>query len=419
MIKGFENNPKLGYYKVGEEIFYSKPEAFMYATRTEQWPAWNFNTKEYAAVDWTQEPEANIRELYRLRAQQLRDRYDWIRVEASGGGDSTTAIFAFLLNGIHLDEVVFRYPDQCDKNVTDDPYNTNPENTLSERQFAAEPLFRWINTNFPKTKCTHHDYSTNLMNDDYMKDESWIFSTKEWFQPGHGVKHNHFGTLEHMAMADSGKKICSLYGVDKPKVMTIDGHWYTCFVDLQANHASPIVKDYDNITTELFYWTPDFPEISVKQAHMVKRWFDMPEHRGLKHLVTYPNINVSQRTAYEQVVKSIIYPDYDLETWQTAKPTNSFYNEMDHWFHVNLKDTELYHNWQAGLQYLTHKIDSKFFIHELGRPVGLMLSYSPFYYLGPAENNQTVPAFSNRDYHNKFSGEIVAVKDKKIKSLKL
>jgi hypothetical protein len=394
---GVEQNPKLGYYRVGDRTFYSKPEAYIYATEVGVDPIWHFNNAEFAKCNWDIEPETNIRELYRLRALQLREKYDWIRIEASGGGDSTTAIFSFLLNGIHLDEVVFRYPEQLDKDVTNDPFNTRPENTLSERQFAAEPLFRWINTNFPNVKTTVQDYSENLLKEDYMKDESWVFTTRDWFQPGHGIKHNNFGTIEHRNLADSGKKICALYGIDKPKLTVIDGKWYFYFSDLQANHPNPITGDYSNITTELFYWSPDMPELLLKQAHMIRSWFEMPQNQHLKHLVTWPNHDPAKRTAYEHIAKSIIYPDYDLETWQTAKPTTSFYNEMDHWFHVNLEGTKIFDAWQAGLQFLLDKINNKYFIQVIGQPAGLQQNTSTFYYIGPELTVQN-PTVINRNY---------------------
>lgn len=103
-----ENNPKLGYYTVGNEKFFSKPMALTKATETNQFPEWNFNNETFGAQDWLTDPTISIKELYRIRAQQLRDRYDYIRLEFSGGGDSTTALYSFVNNGIHIDEVVFR-----------------------------------------------------------------------------------------------------------------------------------------------------------------------------------------------------------------------------------------------------------------------------------------------------------------------
>jgi hypothetical protein len=85
------------------------------------------------------------------------------------------------------------------------------------------------------------------------------------------------------------------------------------------------------------------------------------------------------------MVKPLIYPDYDPATFQTSKPTNSFYNEMDYWFAENFKDTAAFRAQTAGQQLLVDKIDPKYFNNELGRPVGFVGFLSPFYCLGDAD----------------------------------
>jgi len=419
-IPGVDTNPKLGYYKVGDKIFYSKPQAYMYATKVNQGPSWKFNLDTYGKLDWTIEPGVNIRELYRMRAQQLRDNYDYIRLECSGGSDSTTAAFAFLLNGIHLDEIIFRYPKTGEKDVTNDPFNTSAENTLSEFQFAAQPLLNWVKTNFPKTIVRIHDFAENMLEQADTRDESWIFQTRHWFQPAHSDKYDQFNLPEHRALLDSGKKIAVVIGIDKPRLLLINKEWYLFFSDLHTNSAHPIVGDYSNITNELFYWTPDFPEICIKQAHLVKNWFDQAHNSHLNYLVEFANMNnIARRSTYENIVKSIIYPDYDLSTWQTSKPTNSFYNEMDTWFYQNFKNTKLYGAWEAGINFLIDKIDPKYFLYESNKPTGLTIQLSPFYYLGPSTaTNNTVPAFTNNGYLQNYTNNNVTIKDKKLKQIR-
>jgi hypothetical protein len=414
---GIERNAKLGVYMVGGRAFYLKPEAHIYATETDQPVSWQFNDVAFAKYNWTNEPELDLRELYRRRAEQLREQYDYIRLELSGGSDSVTVAFAFLLNNIHLDEVMYRYPAQLDKGVTNDAFNTKPENTLSERQFAAEPILKWIKTNYPKTKVTIQDYSENLLNSDYMRDESWIYTTKDWFQPGNGIKHQNFNTVEQIALADTGQSICALYGIDKPKVTLIDNEWYTYFVDVRAGEPNPVMRDYTNITSECFFWTPDMPEIPAKQAHEVKRWFDMPHNQHLKHIIHHANANADQRTTYENLIKTIIYPDFDATTWQTSKPTNSFYNEMDHWFHVNMAGTEIFSAWQSGLELLVNKIDKKYFVTKLDRPTGLVQYRSTLYHLGSeVVYHKPERKFKNNTYL-KRNEEVKLIKDRKIKKI--
>lgn len=382
MKKLLEQNDKLGYYTVGQNKHYVKPEALIEATKTNQFPEWNFNRNVFDNYDWLTEPETNIRELYRIRAQQLRDKYDYIRLEFSGGGDSATVAFSFILNGIHLDEVVFRYPKTGEKNVTDDPFNTKPENTLSEFRFAAKPMLQWIADHSPATKIVMHDYSEDMLNSQH--DESWVFNTRDYFQPGHTFKHTVDAVDDHKRTLDQGRKVCMLWGVDKPKICIKDKKWYAYFMDVQANAANPDIAGYTNISNEYFFWSPDLPELLGKQAHMVKNWFDLESNKHLQHLVRWPNYSFTQRTAFEHIIKPLIYPDYDHTTFQTAKPTNSFYNEMDHWFYTNFQETHAYRTWKAGLGFLTSNIDPKYFNNEMGRPVGFVSFISPFYYLGDA-----------------------------------
>lgn len=382
-----EQNDKLGYYTVGQVKHYIKPEALIAATKTNQFPEWNFNRDVFDQYNWSVEPESSIKELYRIRAQQLRDKYDYIRLEVSGGGDSATAAFSFILNGIHLDEVVFRYPKTGEKNVTDDPFNTKPENTLSEWKYAAQPLLQWISDHAPRTKITIHDYSEDML--DSTHDESWVFRTKDYFQPGHAFKHTVDAVDSHKQTLDQGKSVCMLWGVDKPKVCIKDKKWYLYFMDVQANNANPEVGQWSNVTNEYFYWTPDLPELLCKQAHTIRKWFDLPANTYLQHLARWPNYSFAQRTTFEHIIKPLLYPDYDPATFQTSKPTNSFYNEMDHWFYTNFQDTHVYKVWQAGLKHLVDNIDPKYFNNELGRPVGFVSFISPFYYLGDAVYQDT------------------------------
>jgi len=381
MIK-LENNPKLGYYTVGHERHYIKPQALVEATKTNQFPEWHFNRGVFDPYPWHVEPEINLRELYRLRALQLREKYDYIRLEVSGGGDSSTAAYSFINNGIHLDEVVFRYPKAGEKNVTDDPFNTKPENTLSEWRYAAQPLLKWIADHAPRTTITIHDYSQDMLAQGH--DEAWIFRTKDYFQPGHAFKHTVDAVDEHKHTLDSGISVCMLWGVDKPKVCIKDSKWYLYFMDVQANNANPEVGQWDNVTNEYFYWTPDMPELLCKQAHIIRKWFDLSSNKYLQHLARWPNYSFSQRTTFEHIIKPLLYPDYDPATFQTSKPTNSFYNEMDQWFYTNFQETKAFGAWKAGLAHLVKNIDPKYFNNEMGRPVGFVGFISPFYYLGDA-----------------------------------
>lgn len=382
----FEQNTKLGYYQVGSKRFFSKPQALIEATSSGHFPTWNFNNEVFDNQPWEQEPEIALKELYRLRALQLREKYDYIRLECSGGSDSTQTLFNFLLNGIHVDEVVFRYPKTGSEKLNVDPFNYRVENTLSEAEYAAKPLLKWIQTHHPKVKVTVHDYSDDMLKNSG-RDESWVYAAKDFLQPAHVTKFTNYHTIDQRLLADTGKKICVLYGIDKPKMCIRNGDWYLYFIDFQANYANPDVGEYNNITNEYFFWTPDLPEIVRKQAHIVQKWFNMPSNHHLQHLARWPNHSNIQRTAYEHLVKPLVYPDYDPTTFQVAKPFTNFYSEMDYWFYENFKGHALYNSWKAGIDFVERNIDQKFFNKEFGRAVGFVGFMTPFYRIGRCETS--------------------------------
>jgi hypothetical protein len=380
----YDNNEKLGYYAVGTDKFFSKPLALIEGTRRNIHPEWNFNKSTWDKANWGKEPSESLRELYKRRALQLREKYDYLKLEFSGGGDSTTVLLSFVNNNIHLDEVIFRYPKAAEKNVSADPLNTKAENALSEWEYAAKPILQWLAANHPKIKITFHDYTENMVAKPAL-DESWVFKTREYFQPGWIYKHDIRSFTSHLKILDSGKTFCTIYGIDKPKLCIKDGSWYLYFIDIMANTANPEVGEYGGqLFNEYFYWTPDLPELLIKQCHVIKNWFNLPQNQYLQFLVRWPNYSWSQRTTYEQIIKPMLYPDYDPTTFQVSKPTNNFYCEMDHWFYVNCQDVEYFNTWKAGLEFLVNNIDKKFFNYELGKPVGLIGFLSDFYKIGPA-----------------------------------
>ncbi len=381
-IETIETNDKLGYYTVGQAKIHHKPLALMLATKVDQFPEWHFNREVFDPYPWTHEPEISLNELYRTRAQQLREKYDYIRLEFSGGADSTMVLYSFLQNGIHLDEIVTRWPKAGEKFVPDDPFNTKPENTLSEWRYAAKPMLDWVASNFPNIKITLHDFSEDMLTG--VHDESWIYRAKDWLLPSYPFKTAIDALDDHKRTLDQGRSICVLWGVDKPKVCIKDSKFYAYFMDLQANNCSSDIGHWTNVTNEYFYWTPDLPALVCKQAHIVKNWFNQPVNYYLQHLIRWPNYSVSQRAAYESIVKPLVFPEYNPSTFQVGKPSNSFYNEMDSWFYPNFKKSGYYQAWQSGLKYLENKIDAKYFNYELKKPTGFVGFVSPFYCLGDA-----------------------------------
>jgi hypothetical protein len=397
------NSHKLGHYQVGEEILYSKPRALLQASKDNSKIVWDFNTQFFVKQDWSTDPEPSLRELYRLRAQQLRDTYDYIRIECSGGPGSTTALYSFLLNNIHVDEVVFRYPKIVDNNSVDPAWNTTAINYLAELEYTINPLFDWIKNNFPKTWAHVQDYSKFMLENNTLRDINWIHCCGHHMNPSSADKHNPIQTIEHKKIADTGKSIGVIYGIDNPKVGLINHGWYCYFTDVKATYPNPVTGIYTNINSELFFCSPDMPELVVKQAHMIKNWFDQPGNGYLQEILSFPSRDTRHRASYENITKAIIYPDYDLATWQADKPKGNFYSEMDYWFFRDFRNSELYHGWKNGVDYFVNQVDRKYLDSESGKILGPKPMYCPyFYYLGESSQINNTLAFENRNHIDSF-----------------
>ena len=99
-----QDKDKFGFYQVGKLKFYSKFDAADLAARTNQSISWNFNDEVFGLYDWSTEPVASLPDLYRARAQQLRDQYDYLVLWYSGGADCDNILDTFVDNNIRLDE---------------------------------------------------------------------------------------------------------------------------------------------------------------------------------------------------------------------------------------------------------------------------------------------------------------------------
>ena len=365
LYKSQIQNPKLGFYEVGKDIFYNKVEALEAATRLKipfESVHWNFNDDVYGKIDWTTPPEISLRSLYEARARQLREKYDYIIMNCSGGSDSNTALFSFINQGLHVDEIIVRYAKAANQGKKPDFFNLNPENEHSEYFFAVKPMLRWLQKVSPKTKITIHDHSFDAFNDKNYFDENFIYWCGDFQSPGFITRWHHNTIIENLREFDKDKKIGIIFGIDKPKLYLKDNKLHTFFLDgpMQPGLV-PTFTDNTNITSELFYWTPDLPEIVVKQCHELKNWFLLPQNRPYIRILDYNRVkDPHYRTFYETVLKGVIYPDYDLGTFQCNKPGKSTLQEWDFWI-KDFTHTNGYNIWVDGLKHIIQNVDPNYF----------------------------------------------------------
>jgi hypothetical protein len=165
-------------------------------------------------------------------------------------------------------------------------------------------------------------------------DPDWFWSAGVRFDPTCMVRSKfHKIFREHNDLLHKGRKVGFVYGVDKPRLLRDDTTIYFAFLDVIMTTGTLPTNDilgeyWEN--DEYFYWTPNMPELIIKQSHEVVRWLKATNQVSLiKHINTIANFHDE---AYYRQVNRCIYPDWDINTWQVKKPTKAVWNELSRWF---------------------------------------------------------------------------------------
>ena len=283
------NKDHHGFYTVGPVRTYSKLEAIEHSVRLRQPISWDYNRAVFGSVDWTQEPPGSLDLYYQQRAQQLREHYDYLVLFYSGGSDSHNALMSFVTNNIFVDEIVQWH--QLEALRGDRSHNANAE------QFATSiPITQTLLATNPTYRHTVHrlidftQYKAEIFTDQKILDRWWYVNND--FQTPHAHAITEIKNLypAYRQLSDSGKSVAFIWGTEKPNFRVDQHNRLHCgFADISISPFVGVDRKIANNPgdhDEMFYWTPDLPELIVKQAHVVKRYIDMFEdHQADGNLV--------------------------------------------------------------------------------------------------------------------------------------
>jgi len=352
-----------GYYLVGFKKFYNKTEALMYSTDTGFTVRWIFNDEVYRSYNWSNRIDRTIFELYRDRAKQLRERYDYLVLHYSGGQDSNNILHSFIDNNIHIDEIVIQVPEPQRKYSIEN--KTDFSNYWAEIDFQAVPYLKKLENKLSKTKITFQDMSKTPIN--LFRKDNWM----EHMLPGAsynvGVLSRAMGNYDIMgqSLAESNKTVCQILGIDKPLVYydELDNSYHAFFSDQTAYHIPPLDKNlqeiYEHNVTEWFYWTPDMPEIVIKQCQLIKEACETNHNIRELFKKTYKD----EVGIFRHVMQSIIYDEKHKPLFQTKKPPMSAGEVLNTWFYQG-DDKLILGHYKDGIKFLSDKITGKYFTNS-------------------------------------------------------
>jgi hypothetical protein len=345
---------KLGYYVCNGIDFLSKVDALLYASTVNQPVEWMFHQDTFRHYPWHIEPSETLDQLYDRRARQLREQYDYIVLSYSGGADTNNILESFIRQGLHIDEILINHMTRATKgSIVLNPAEKSAWNFNAEHQLHAVPRLQYIHKMLPRTKITELDVSDTVVNSlKQFGDASWVVGRGDCLTVGQLFRYNYFHFGQIKKQMDQGQRVAMILGIDKPRTKIKDDlNFYVSFADAVAGMAA--VNDhnteYDNMTTELFYWHPDCADMICKQAHVIKRWIENnPEKLPYWKNATYQTV----RHYHERWLRSLLYTTWDDSWFQADKAIKVWVNEFDAWFWNNPELNREKDIYQQGIKYL-------------------------------------------------------------------
>jgi hypothetical protein len=340
---------------VGDFKTYSKLEAIELSGKVKKPVQWRFNQVEFEQVDWTQEPTGSLEFWYKQRAQQIREQYDYIVVWYSGGADSHNVLMSFVRNNIFVDEIAQYHNLEGDKG--------NKCTFLNEEVFATSaPITQDLIANNPTYKHTKHrlvDLSEIQMKLLQQDSNKWDYFYKVGtHQSPNALARSYLREVipDYVSLIEQGKRVCFVFGAEKPIVEKHNDGWYVTFEDMVDNAVSPRTQMLNRAWEhdELFYWSNTMPELAAKQAHVVKQFFcrltpesidnvhvascSQPiDQYGRRFVNTYSSDVTVNGTRYQLLpngLHRLIYPDWNPASIVSPKPMTLAYSPRDTWMFV-------------------------------------------------------------------------------------
>jgi hypothetical protein len=307
---------------------------------------WNFNDLEFSNYNWKIEPTESIKQLYQRRARQIRERYDYVVLWWSGGADSYTMLKAFVDEGLFVDELATFHNHTGDGNW--DSYLN------SEVKQVAIPVAEKILENSPNTKfrlVDHFDYQPDLYNVDDNKFD-FLYKANAVFSPNQlARRYIREKEKDYLDLFAQGKKVCFVWGMDKPRIYQIDGKYAMRFLDIVDNAVNPVTQTLNRPweNDEFFFWSPDACDLLCKQGHVIMKYLKNVPQQDIdagwittKHNVLGSTL-INGKIYYltNNGAHRLIYPDWDTNTYSSGKhDLLLMWSPRDEWF---LKDQHSEH----------------------------------------------------------------------------
>lgn len=315
-----------GYYVVGEKFYLYRYNAFLEASRLGTDFKWVFNNDVYEKLDWSKPIDKSLQQLYKERAQQLRDKYNYLILAYSGGSDSHNILTTFIKNKIKLDEIWIDWPHGLMDKVGFKPtMKLGHDNLASEWHFNIQAKLQDVATFHPEIKIHISDSASKGTVEDY-EDTSRIVGFRTSYQ---NITRMRYISHYQRKLYDKGLNVALITGIEKPSIgITPDDRLCVTLHDLPTAFKNDITPNRRTVI-EYFYWTPDSPFMVVNQAHALLRYFqrNIGEFKQVEDQMRTGKHNIDRSKNLNAQINKVCYPEWD-ECFQTNKFLYTFENNQ-------------------------------------------------------------------------------------------
>lgn len=368
---------KCGYWEVNGNYFFDKFECLRYATQIQKYDVkYHFYDSAYRSLDWSKEPSDDLKDMYKNRAQQLRDEYDYLILSFSGGSDSTNILRTFIDNDIKLDEIYCEYPI---------PIIEKFEHTFTPSNNSELIIFEWLSAAQPQLKklaSTHPHIKITVQS--IVQESIDAIDNCELHKHKRGGSVNpliRFHKLYELAKERTkhGTVAC-INGLDKPRI-AFNPHdrkficAYSDFSNAFSEFSTYAFSEYQ-IAIEQFYHTYKYPELNQKMCFVLKnsliKLMNVQNKDMYASLIDHIKPNgIHVYDVHKNFLKKVLYDNWDTSIWQAPKSSNIFYSPLTQWFFSEMTTERTKDFFDKQLLELLDGIDKRFIAYTDGRPSAL------------------------------------------------
>jgi hypothetical protein len=322
-----------GHYTVGSSVFYSNRDAMVASNRTGQPVQWHYYDHIWQqAHDRGQWRNQNLDQLYRARARQIREQYDYVGVLFSGGWDSRNIIETFAKEGLHIDDIIIFVVPELEKSTSIN--NQTASNWYGEIMYHAVPFAEQFKQLHPTTNITQIEWLDIVEHS--FKDPDQLLKDS---RPKPGVLFGRWLSIArepNLEKRIAGRRACLLNGTDKPCVIQNETMARGFFPEGLMRLNSYCTKSNGfpgNVIWEPFYWTPDLPELAIRG------WYELLDlcrsdpivNRAHSLNETLEVRTVLKSSRYVQdAMRRRLYQEFDATAWQADKQSDfGFFMEIE------------------------------------------------------------------------------------------